>query len=190
MSTHATIRISPEEYLERERAAEHRNEYLDGDVFALAGVSFAHSRIVTNLVVAIGLQLKGRTCSVHATDLRVAVSRKGLYTYPDVFVCGEPKFIDANSDTVTNPKVIIEVLSDSTKDYDRGGKFAQYRRIASLAEYLLVAQDEPHVEHFVKQPDGSWNLTETSDRAATVELPSIECRLELAGIYDKVEPKR
>lgn len=191
MSTHATTRISPEEYLERERAADHRSEYLDGEVFALAGVSFAHSRIVTNLVVAIGLQLKGRMCSVHATDLRVAVGRKGLYTYPDVFVvCGEPKFIDASSDTVTNPRVIVEVLSDSTKDYDRGGKFAQYRRIASLTEYLLVAQDEPHVEHFVRQPDGSWNLTETSDPNATVQLPSIECRLDLAGIYDKAEPKR
>jgi Uma2 family endonuclease len=86
--------------------------------------------------------------------------------------------------------VIVEVLSESTKDYDRGGKFAQYRRIASLTEYLLVAQDEPHVEHFVKQPDGSWILTETSDPAATVALPTIDCRLSLADVYEKVEFRR
>jgi Uma2 family endonuclease len=191
MSTHATTRITPEEYLERERAAEYRSEYLEGETFALAGASFAHARIVMNLVIALGLQLRGRPCSAFATDLRVAVSRKGLYTYPDVFVvCGEPKFIDAVPDTVTNPKVIVEVLSESTKDYDRGGKFTQYRRIASLSEYLLVAQDEPHVEHFVKQPDGSWNLTETSDAAATVALPTIDCRLSLADVYEKIEFKR
>ena len=132
-------------------------------------------------------RLRGRDCEVYPGDMRVKVSPSGLYTYPDVaVVCGEPQFEDAELDTLLNPKVLIEVLSPSTADYDRGGKFAQYRRLPSLQEYVLISQDRPLVEHYVRQPPNQWMLTENESLQDTVDLPSIDCELPLAEIYFKV----
>ena len=115
------------------------------------------------------------------------MSRDGLYTYPDVVViCGRPTYGDEHRDTVTNPQAIVEVLSKSTKNYDRGEKFEQYRKVMSFVEYLLVAQDRTHVEHYVRQADGTWLLSETDDSASTIELVSVPCRLALAEIYAKI----
>ncbi len=179
--------LSPDEYLVRERAAERKSEYFRGEVFAMAGASPAHVLIVTNIAAALHGQLRDRPCRVYTTDLRVKVSASGLYTYPDVVViCGELLFDDALKDTALNPTLILEVLSDSTKDYDRGEKFEQYRKIPSFAEYVLIAQDHCHVEHFVKQANGDWLLSETEQIEDALNLPTINGTLRLAAVYENV----
>ncbi len=149
MASTPKTRYTPEEYLALERSSETKHEYFKGEIFAMGGASSRHVLIVTNLVIELGSQLKKGPCRVFSTDLRVRVDTSGLYTYPDVVViCDAPEFSDDQRDTLLNPVLIIEVLSDSTKDYDRGGKFEQYRTIKSFKEYLLVAQDRPHLEHY------------------------------------------
>lgn len=180
--------VTPEEYLAGERGSPNKSEYLQGQVFAMGDASPRHVLIVNNLVSELRSQLKQRPCSVFSSDLRIMVSETGLYTYPDVVVvCDGLQFRDGFKDTVTNPILIIEVLSKSTKDYDRGEKFEHYRTIDSLKEYLLIAQDRPHVEHHLRQPDNKWLLSETSDLADAVELPTIACSLALTEICDKVD---
>ena len=142
---------------------------------------------MTNVVSELGTQLKNRPYTVYSADLRLKVSPTGLYTYPDVVVvCGSGLFDEKDADTLLNPTLIIEVLSDSKKDYDRGGKFEHYRSLQSFTEYVLIAQDRPHVEHYQRQADGRWLLSET-DRHDTLGLVSIDCVLPLAEIYDKVD---
>src|SRR2546425_9750990 len=161
VSTQPKTRITPEEYLELERKAEIKSEYLDGEMFAMSGVTREHSTIVVNVTTELNVQVKGRPCEVHGPDLRVKVSPTGLYTYPDVAViCGEPQFEDPHFDTLLDPHLIIEVLSDSTESYDRGKKFAHYRAIDSLREYILVSQTEYRIERFCRQDDGSWLYSE------------------------------
>ncbi len=180
--------LTPEQYLTLERTAAYKSEYFRGEVFAMAGASPTHVLVVSNMVAALHRQLRRRPCTVYSTDLRVKVEASGLYTYPDiVVVCGDLQFDDDHQDTLLNPTLIVEVLSESTKDYDRGGKFAQYRKITSFAEYVLVAQDEYHVEHFVKQPQGGWLLSETNRLEDTLTLSSIECILPLSDVYEKVQ---
>jgi len=133
-------------------------------------------------------QLKTRPCTVYSTNLRLKVSATGMYTYPDVIVvCGEPQFDDDHKDTLLNPTLLVEALSESTKDYDRGGKFEQYRMIESFVEYVLIAQNKRHVEHFVRQAGNRWLLSETNRLEDTLELTSIACNLMLTEVYDKVE---
>ena len=187
MSVQAKQLISVEEYLAMERAAQDKHEYLNGEVFAMSGASYNHTLIAINVARELGMQLKKRPCTVHSADLRVKVSPTGLYTYSDVVVvCGEPQFDDQMKDTLTNPILIVEVLSESTKSYDRGDKFAHYRSIPSFMEYVLIAQDTPHGEHFIRRPDKSWSLYEKDALEDTVELASIGCTLSLADVYDKV----
>ena len=188
MPSQLKIRLTPAEYLAIERKAPYKSEYVNGEMFAMSGASPSHVLIVTNVVAELRQQLKQRPCTVYSTDLRVKVRPTGLYTYPDVIVvCGQPQFDDEQQDTLLNPTVIVEVLSESTKDYDRGGKFEHYRSLTSLTEYILIAQDKPHVEHFVRQPDNRWLLAETNRLDDTIHLPSIACHLELAEVYDKVD---
>lgn len=188
MSLQPKIYWTPEEYLERERRTEQKSEYLNGEIYAMGGASPRHVLIVTNVVAELRNQLKHRPCLVYSTDLRVWVSPEGLYTYPDVVVvCDKPQFSDQRGDTLTNPVLIVEVLSKSTSNYDRGEKFEQYRLLASLKEYVLIAQHKHHVEHFVRQADNTWLLSETNQLADTVALISIGCHLQLAEIYDKVD---
>lgn len=188
MATQLKYKLTSEEYLAIERAAEIKSEFYNGEMFAMAGASRAHVIIVGNLAAELRQQLKKRPCNVYSTDLRLRVEETGLYTYPDIMVaCEQQLFADNQKDTLLNPKVIIEVLSDSTKDYDRGGKFAHYRKLASLHEYILVAQDEPHVEQYIRQPDSRWMLSETDDITSILHLSSIDCDIPLAEIYDKVE---
>jgi Uma2 family endonuclease len=188
MSSQPIPRLTPEEYLTLERQAEFKSEYYAGEVFAMAGASARHALIVTNLVRELSTQFKRRPCNVYSNDLRVRISATGLYTYPDVVVvCGEPQWADDQKDTLLNPTLIVEVLSESTKDYDRGGKWEHYRRLESLTEYVLVAQDKVHVEHYIRQADNQWLLSETNDVADTIHLPSIRCELALTEVYDKVE---
>ena len=160
----------------------------------MAGASRKHNTIVTNLAYLLVGQLKGRSCEVYNSDMRVKVSATGLYTYPDlVVVCGKPRFDDDQEDTLLNPTVIIEVLSKSTEAYDRSEKFAQYRALESMADYLLIAQDIARLEHYARQPDGSWRFLETVGLDSVAVVDSIQCRLSLADVYDKVdlaEPRR
>lgn len=187
MASNPKTIYTPDEYLALERSCETKHEYYDGEIFAMGGASRYHVLIVTNSVVALGSQLKEGPCQVYSADLRVKVSPTGLYTYPDVIVlCEEPQFSDEQKDTLVNPALIIEVLSESTENYDRGRKFEQYRTIDSFVEYLLIAQDRPHVEHHTRQADGSWLLYETNNLADTIQLKSVPCTLRMTDIYAKV----
>ena len=176
--------LTPQEYLAQERLAETKSEYLRGEVYAMSGASRQHNLIAGNVSRELGQQLRDRPCEVYQGYMRVKVSPTGLYTYPDIVVaCGEPEFEDAEVDTLLNPTVLAEVLSRTTADYDRGGKFTHYRRLSSLREYVLISQDRPLVEHYVRQGPDEWLLTEQSSLDPTLILPTIQCLLPLSEIY-------
>ncbi len=178
---------TPEEYLTLERAAEYRNEYLDGEIFAMSGASEVHNIIARNIFRHLGNQFEERPCWVYMSDLRVRVSPTRMYTYPDVVaVRGPREFADDQRDTLLNPQVIFEVLSPSTEAYDRGEKFARYWRLASLTDYVLVAQDQMRVEHFTRQGDG-WFVTAVGSPDEAVRLDSLDITLTLRAIYARVE---
>lgn len=187
MSSRLITYISPEEYLKRERQAEYKSEYLNGEIFAMSGASRKHNLLTTNLSRTLSQQMIGRPCEVYANDMRVKVRWNGLYTYPDVVVvCGEPIFEDGHVDTLLNPTVLVEVLSQSTERYDRIAKTTYYRTIESLTEDLFVAQEEIRLEQCVKQEDGEWLVFYYSSLDDIVELKSIGCVLALSDVYDKV----
>ena len=188
MSTLPKTYLTPEQYLEIERKAEFKSEYYQGEMFAMSGARFAHIQIVANAMRELGLQLLDRPCQPLSSDMRVCVAPVGLYTYPDVVVvCGELKFLDGTFDTLLNPTVIIEVLSESTEAYDRGRKFEHYRPLESLAEYLLVSSERVSVERYTRQPDGSWNYIAKASLEDSLDLQSVGCHLALADLYEKVE---
>ena len=187
--SHALPFFTPEQYLSLERNSEIRHEYLDGFVYAMAGESPEHSTICFNLAGSLHFQLRDKPCRGFSPNMKVRTSRSGLYAYPDLtVVCGEPAFHDERRDVITNPVVIFEVLSPSTEAYDRGEKFLRYRtEIETLQDYVLVSQDRPRIEHFSRQPDGSWLSSEVSGLAETLSLSSIGCRVELAEVYSRIE---
>ncbi len=188
MSSQLDSGLTPEEYLAFERRSPERHEYADGELFAMTGASEPHNQIVVNLGGEIRRQFKGRLCKVYTNDLRVRIPGTARYCYPDVSaLCGSGRFEDEHRDTLVNPNLVIEVLSASTEAYDRGEKFEFYRRIETLSEYVLVAQDKPQIEQFNRQPNGQWLFTATSGLEAFIELPSVGCKISLAEIYDKVE---
>ena len=179
--------FTPEQYLAMERQASHKSEYVNGCIFAMAGASKEHNQIAFNIAGELHGQLKNRPCLAFVNDLRVKISATGLYTYPDaVALCGEPNFEDARMDTLLNPSVIIEILSPTTEAYDRGDKFAHYRRLLSLMEYVLIAQDKVRVEHYIRQ-DSKWVLTEMNDLDEMLYLASIQCEIALRDLYIKVD---
>lgn len=187
MATVPKPRYTVEEYLALERRTEMRHEFYAGEIFAMGGASEAHVLIVANLTRELGTQLRHRPCKVYPTDMRVRIARTGLYTYPDItVVCGEARFDDDHFDTLLNPKLIVEVLSESTERYDRGKKFEHYRKIESLTDYVLISQDAAHIEHYERHEDG-WLLTEADDLASSIAIPSIGCELRLAEVYHNVE---
>jgi Uma2 family endonuclease len=180
-------RISPEEYLEIERASESHSEFYNGYVYAMAGASLPHFIITSNIARALGNRLEKGPCLVGSTDMKIHVSPQGLYAYPDVMViCGEPKLVDRRNDILLNPTVIIEVLSPSTEAYDRGFKFHQYQLIESLQEYGLLSQREARVEIFRRQPNGEWLLAESLGLDAVCHFKSVGCEIALSAIYLKV----
>ena len=188
MSLQPQPHLSPEEYLALERRSEYKSEYFAGEIFAMAGASERHVSIVANLMYMLVGQLKDRPCKAYANDLRLKVSPTGLYTYPDILVvCGAPCFADERKDTLLNPMVLMEVLSESTEAYDRGKKFDHYRALTSVSDYLLVSQDQHKIEHFVRQPDNRWLFSAYTTLDDVVDIPSIACALPLRDVYDKVE---
>lgn len=187
MSAQLQRLLSPEEYLAIERDTTAKHEFYRGEMFAMGGASFDHTQITAAASAYLFEQLKETKCHVSTNDLRVKVSSTGLYTYPDVVVtCEKPRFEDDKFDTLLNPQLIAEVLSDSTEKYDRGKKFEHYRQIDSLREYLLISQDRPHVELFTRDAVGQWTLSEATGLDAAIDLPAIGCRLALADVYAKV----
>jgi len=187
--------FSLEEYLKYEREAEERSELIDGDIYLMAGESGAHADISTNLTVSLGVQLRGKNCRARMKDTKVKSGAfkekfgKGMISYPDlVVICGEPEYHDQFKDIVLNPAVIIEVLSESTADFDRGVKFTRYRMFnPTLTDYILVWQDEPIVEHYIRQANGDWLFKEYHGLEKTLRIDSIECELKLSEIYDRIE---
>jgi Uma2 family endonuclease len=187
MSSQPQRRLTSAEYLALEREAEQKSEYYKGELFAFAGASLRHNLIAANVLATVHNQLRGGPCSVFTSDMRIAIPQTPHFTYADVVVvCGQPQLDDDFKDNLLNPIVIIEVLSPATESYDRGKKFESYQRIESLMEYVLVSQDEPRIEQFLRQPDGRWLYSETSAQG-TIKLTSIDCELALNDIYEKVE---
>lgn len=180
--------MTPKEYLAAERRSEVRHEYYRGEMFAMAGASREHNLVTHNLGGELRSALKGRPCEVYQSDMRVVVDATGLYTYPDlVIVCGERRFLDdVEVDTLLNPTVLVEVLSPSTENYDRAQKFAHYRRIESLREYVVIAQRAPEVERHTLR-DGVWTLLDVRGLESSLVLESIGCTLPLSEIYARIE---
>ena len=188
MSTQPKTYLTPEQYLEIERAAEYKSEYLNGEMFAMSGAREPHNLIAGNAYAHLHQQFRTRPCRVYTSDMRVRVGRTGLYTYPDVtVVCGAPQFLDDVTDTLLNPHIIIEVLSPSTEACDRGRKFEHYKSIESLREYLLLASDRMHADLYIRQPDDRWLLTSADALEDSLTLESVGVRLKLADLYEKVE---
>ena len=187
------------EYLAFERESEERHEYLDGVIYAMAGESGEHGDISMNISVSLGSQLKGRDCRARSKDTKVRsgpipklkYSTKGLYSYPDaVVICGEPEYLDGYRDVVTNPAVIIEVLSPTTEAFDRGEKFDRYDAWnPTLSDYLLVSQDQPKIEHFTRQSDGTWTRAVYRGLRSKVVINSIRCTLKSKEVYDRINLK-
>jgi Uma2 family endonuclease len=179
--------LTEQEYLAIERRAEFRSEFFGGEMFAMAGASRKHNRIVTNLVSSLDNQLRERPCNVYSSDLRVKIPATGLYTYPDVVVtCGEEEFADEEYDILLDPLVVIEVPSDSTEAYDRGKKFEHYQSVESLSTYVLVTRNSMRVEKYVRRDGGAWLYTEAHEEGAVVEIEAIRCELKLEDVYAKV----
>ena len=181
-------RCTPAEYLKYEREAEFRSEFLDGHIVATAGGSPAHDSISGNVFASVHGQLRGGPCRPYTSGMRMGVRPVNSYFYPDVaIVCGEPLFDDDWRDTILNPTVVIEVLSPSTEAFDRGDKFAAFRQLDSLREYVLISQDKRRVELYRRQAEGTWILIEASAPESELRLESVQCHIPLADIYESVE---
>lgn len=184
-----------EQYLANEREADERSEYIDGEIYAMAGESGAHADISINLAGILQNQLRGTNCRGRTKDTKVRSGAlkehfgRGMISYPDIVViCGEPEYHDEHKDIVLNPTVIIEVLSESTEEFDRGIKFMRYRNFnPTLTDYLLVSQTEAHIEHYIRQPNGDWILREYYGTDKNFRIDSIDCSLKLADVYDRIK---
>ena len=181
--------FSIESYLDFERVQTERHEFLDGSVYAMAGESPNHSTVCFNLNTIIGLQLRGRRCRGFSPNMKIATNEKGLYSYPDLaVVCGQPTFYDGTKDVITNPTVIVEVLSPSTENYDRGEKFLRYtNQIETLQNYILISQDKPLIENFSRRENGGWDKTAIEGLESVFQIDSIECEVALTELYDSVD---
>lgn len=190
---------TPEEYLEFERKSDVKHEWLDGriyihPVYAMAGGSPTHSTIIFNVSGILFPQLRGKKCQAFSSDLKVRSGKMekkkglvGLFSYPDLtVVCNEPEFHDKDKDVLINPKVIIEVLSPSTEDFDRGTKFVRYQLNDSLTDYILIVQKEPRIEHHQRKKNNQWQQTIYTGLRETFSIPSINARLKLSEVYDRV----
>jgi Uma2 family endonuclease len=180
--------FSPQEYLEFERASIEKHELYKGKIVGMAGASISHNRIVSNLVGELNGFLKGKKCEVFPSDLRVHIPTEESFTYPDVtIICGKPEMVDNKMDTIKNPTVIIEVMSPSTEQNDRGAKFFNYMQIPSLKEYLLISSTNVFSLSAWKQADNSWKFTELKSLTDRLAITSIDHEISLQEIYENVE---
>jgi Uma2 family endonuclease len=179
-------KLTAAEYLAIELAAPHKSEFYAGEMFAVAGGSYDHNRVKDNLAGLLHTAFSGGPCFAVTSDMKVKVSATGLYSYPDVaVVCGAPEFEPGGRDVLLNPRVVVEVLSDSTEGYDRGLKFLQYQ-LASLQEYVSLSQTEAVAERYVRRPDGTWVYTSVQGLAAEFAFATVPARVRLADVYDGV----
>jgi Uma2 family endonuclease len=180
---------TPAEYLAMEEAADYKSEFYQGEIFAVAGGSSDHNVITGNIHTALNTALAAKPSRVYVNDMRLLVKRNGLYTYPDVMVaCGKIEFVEGRNDTITNPILIVEVLSPSTRDYDRVKKFALYKQLDSLREYVLVDSERVHVTHLQRIEDsGKWTIEMFDDLETVLRLESVGCEISLRQIYHKIE---
>jgi Uma2 family endonuclease len=184
MSAHSIPNYTVEQYLEMDEAAEHPLEYHDGEVFPLAEASYAHAALVARICAVLTNGIQRRSCTVLSYDLRVDAGKS--YVHPDVaVVCGQPSFVD-KWETISNPIVVLEVLSKSTEGYDRGAKFDFYRSLESLQEYVLVASKEPRILVFTRDSEGAWLFRDFAGMDAVCCLSSLDCSIPLAQIYENV----
>lgn len=180
--------LSPQQYLELERKAVEKTELHEGLLITMTGASIKHNQVVSNLIISIGTHLKGKSCSVYPSDLRVHIPINNSFTYPDLtIVCGKPELLDDQFDTVLNPSVIIEVLSPSTENYDRGNKFFISQQIHSLKEYILVNSVLNMVQVITKKEDGLWKFETITDLTASFFIKTIAVEISLQEVYDKVD---
>jgi Uma2 family endonuclease len=187
MATAALTYYTPEEYLALERHAEFKSEYVDGRIIAMTGATAPHNRIAGSVYAELRARFRNRSCHAFIGDMRVQIENGRRYTYPDVAaLCGDPKFLDGTLDTLQNPALIVEVLSPTTEAYDRGEKFLHYRTIETLQEYVLVAQNQPLVERYVRNGQ-FWTLSTISGLDEEVEFTSVGCTIPLREIYENVE---
>jgi Uma2 family endonuclease len=183
-----TLRYQPEEYLALEELSEYKSEYVDGEIVPMTGGSINHNRIAGNAYALLYIALRSTECEALGSDMRVWLPEYNVFTYPDITViCDDPIFYPGRTDTITNPVLIVEVLSPSTEDYDRGTKFQRYRSLSTLNDYLLIHQASPQIEHYGRVGDGGWLLTETKGLEAVLDLPTFEIKLPLAQIYERVD---
>jgi Uma2 family endonuclease len=188
MSSVPLRKFTPEEYLMVERQARYRSEFVNGEIFAMAGASLAHNRIVFNLAGELRAHLRGTPCQGAVNDLRVSPDRTRLYTYPDVVIYCEPvEYLDDHRDTITNPSAIIEVLSLATRGFDMGAKFTYYRKAESLRFYATVEQEEAKIVYYERQPDGAFLMREAAGLDATIRIEFLNLELHLADLYEGVE---
>ncbi|HMS43532.1 MAG TPA: Uma2 family endonuclease [Pyrinomonadaceae bacterium] len=183
--------FTAEDYLKFERESSSRHEFLDGEIYSMAGESLSHNRVCVNLSGEVRNKLKGKPCEALSPNMKVRTSTASLFAYPDLtIVCGEPQFHDKKKDVLTNPKVIFEVLSPSTAEYDRSKKFIRYRMgNETLTDYILVSQEYCFIEHFTKQADGNWIYRSLDTLSDNLRIEAIDCQLSLQEIYDRVELK-
>lgn len=183
MASQPIVRMSEEEYLAFERRSEDKHEFLDGEVYAMSGARRAHVLLESSLNAALHGRLSGR-CEIYSANMRVGIPHRSAYFYPDLSVaCGKPDFRDGEFDTLTNPILVVEILSPSTKNYDRGAKFERYRSIESLRHYVIVHPDERFIEHYSLGPDGRWVLDELRGGEAILDLTAVGASIPLAEIY-------
>lgn len=187
----ARLRMTVEEYLAFERASEEKHEFVDGEIFAMSGGTYEHSTIAQSVGAILRMALLGRRCAVQNSDIKIFIPATERFVYPDAaVVCGRPEFKDEKREVLLNPRVIVEVLSPSTEDYDRGDKFTNYRTIPSLKHYIMAAQDKPLIEVYTWRDDGPWSL-QSYGPGTTIELSALECSLNVdqiyAGVFDEYD---
>ncbi|MBK8669212.1 MAG: Uma2 family endonuclease [Saprospiraceae bacterium] len=179
--------VSPEQYLDSERLALEKHEFYRGEIFAMSGATFRHNQIFKNTYINLGSKLKGKPCQPYGSDLRIHIPKNSFFTYPDIsIICGQPEMTDTIKDTVVNPSVIMEILSKSTYDYDKGQKFTLYRDIVSLKEYILIDSMSVRVEHYYKNDDGSWTLKDYRTIDDKIHIQTIAADLLLSDVYTVV----
>ena len=178
---------TPEEYLALERDAEFKSEYFEGGIFVMQGASDPHTIIGINIAGEFYLQLKGSSCVARSSDIKIRTPDRGMFSYADLtVVCGQARFHDGTKDVLINPKVLVEILSPSSEAFDRGKKFAKYKLLESFTDYILIAQDEPQIDYFIKQPSGDWLQKSVSGMEAEISIASVDCTLRLSDVYSNV----
>lgn len=180
--------VTPEQYLEMERASQEKHEYYRGEIFAMSGASWKHNVIAKNMNTLVLPFLTKSPCNMFGSDLRIYIPENSLYTYPDFsIICGKPETPDEEKDNVTNPSVIIEILSKSTRDYDRGTQFHLYRSIKTLREYILIDSTSVCIEIYKWRPDNSWLLSEFKSLSDKFTISTIELTLFLKNVYQDID---